>query len=250
MRVPYIAGNWKMHKTIGESTAIAAELVHVLKNSKPKIMIAPAFTSLSAVSDIVTDTNILLGAQNISFEEEGAHTGETSIIMLKDIGVSVVILGHSERRIIYGENDEIINKKVHLSLKYDMDIILCVGETLEEREGGKVKSIVRGQLQNCLRDCNINDLNKITIAYEPVWAIGTGKTSTPEDADEVHKFIRITLTELYSEETADKMIIQYGGSVKPENIKSLMAKNNIDGALVGGASLKAETFAPIVEYNK
>lgn len=181
---------------------------------------------------------------------EGAHTGEISVIMLKDIGVRVVILGHSERRLIYKEDDALINEKVKLALEHGMEIILCVGETLEQREQNKHEAIVEEQVRKGLKDIGESDLKSITIAYEPVWAIGTGKTATPEDADSMHAFIRKTLEQLYSKQAAEHMIIQYGGSVKPNNIKALMAKENIDGALVGGASLKTATFVPIALYDK
>jgi triosephosphate isomerase len=192
----------------------------------------------------------MLGAQNMSSEEEGAHTGEISVHMLKDCGVSAVILGHSERRLVYNESDEFINKKLHLALNKGLEVILCVGETLEERDAGKAEHVVETQLKGSLAGIGEKDLGGITIAYEPVWAIGTGKTATPEDADAMHSSVRRLLSKMYSEAAAKDMVIQYGGSVKPKNIDSLMAKENIDGALVGGASLTAENFLPIVRYNQ
>jgi triosephosphate isomerase len=248
MRNYFIAGNWKMHKTVSESVALAKELKAKLAGSKEKIMIAPAFTALSAVSEVVKGSNILLGAQNMGPEEQGAHTGEVSVLMLEDIGVKVVILGHSERRHTYLESDELVNKKVLLALKHGLEVVLCVGETLEEREGGKLEAVVGTQVKKGLAGVAASELSKITIAYEPVWAIGTGKTATPEDADSVHAYIRKVFAGLYGEAAAKSLCIQYGGSVKAENAAQLMAKANIDGALVGGASLKVEAFAPIVNF--
>ncbi len=249
-RINYIAGNWKMHKTRSEARELAESLKNQLAECRNKLMVAPPFTSLETVSEVIQGSNILLGAQNMAAEESGAHTGEVSVLMLKDIGVSVVILGHSERRHTYGETDELINKKVKLALSHGLSVVLCVGETLEERENGKVEAVVGNQLENGLKDVSEQEMESITIAYEPVWAIGTGKTATPDDADSVHAFIRKKLTGQFSENTSVKTVIQYGGSVKPDNVKDLMAKENIDGALVGGASLKAETFVPIAAFNE
>ncbi len=245
MRSYFIAGNWKMHKTVAESVALAVDLKAKLAGCKEKVMIAPAFTALSEVAKVLVGSNILLGAQNMGPEEQGAHTGEVSVLMLKDIGVKVVILGHSERRHIYLESDALINKKVNLALAHGLEVILCVGETLEERESGKLETVLSTQLREGLKGVAAESLDKVTIAYEPVWAIGTGKTATPEDADSVHAYCRKVLASLYGEAKAKTMIIQYGGSVKADNAASLMAKPNIDGALVGGASLKVESFAPI-----
>ena len=250
MRKPYLAGNWKMHKTRQEAVDTAKEIVQGAKDTDRKVMIAPPFTALSDVGKALEGSNVMLGAQNMSSEEEGAHTGEISIQMLKDCGVSAVILGHSERRLVYNESDEFINKKVHLALNMGLEVILCVGETLEERDAGKAEQVVEQQLKGSLAGIGEKDLGGITIAYEPVWAIGTGKTATPEDADAMHSSVRRLLSEMYSESAAKDMVIQYGGSVKPKNIDSLMAKENIDGALVGGASLTAENFLPIVRYNQ
>jgi triosephosphate isomerase len=205
---------------------------------------------LETVSNAVQGTELILGAQNMSNAESGAHTGEISPLMLKDLGVEAVILGHSERRSIYGETNEIVNTKIHLALKHNLDVIFCVGETLEERESGIAEKVVKEQVLEGLKEISEKQLESITIAYEPVWAIGTGKTASPEDADDIHSVIRKKIEELYSKEAADQLIIQYGGSVKPSNVKELMGKANIDGALVGGAALKAETFIPIMEYNK
>lgn len=248
MRNKYIAGNWKMNNIRSESVSLAEELVKKVRDSQIKIMIAPSFTCLDAVSKITENSNILLGAQNMSSEESGAHTGEVSVIMLKDLGVDVVILGHSERRLVYGESDEFINNKVHLALKHDLGVILCVGETLEQREAEQAESVVKEQLEKGLKGLAGSQLASITLAYEPVWAIGTGKTATPQDADAIHKVIREKVTSLFSSDAADNIIIQYGGSVKPENASDLLNMENIDGALVGGASLEAESFTAIINY--
>ncbi|MCX7026263.1 MAG: triose-phosphate isomerase [Spirochaetes bacterium] len=248
MRLYYIAGNWKMHKTVNESVALARELAARLSCCKEKVMIAPAFTALSEVAKVIEGTNILLGAQNMGPEEQGAHTGEVSVLMLKDLGVKVVILGHSERRHTYLESDALINRKVRLALAQSLEVILCVGETLEEREGGRLEKVIDTQLCEGLAGVDGAALDRVTIAYEPVWAIGTGKTATPEDADAVHAYCRKVVAALYGEQKAKAMIIQYGGSVKADNAAALMAKPNIDGALVGGASLKAESFVPIAMF--
>ncbi|TFG60110.1 MAG: triose-phosphate isomerase [Spirochaetales bacterium] len=250
MRQPYIAGNWKMHKTIAETLSTIMALRKDLDKSGHKVMIAPPFTSLQAAAEALKGSSILLGAQNMAAEEQGAHTGEISVLMLKDAGAGVVILGHSERRSLYKEEDSLINKKVLLALKHALPVILCVGETLTQREQGQVEKVVGEQVEKGLAQVGAENLKMVTIAYEPVWAIGTGKNATPEDADAVHAFIRGLVGKLYSKQAAEDLIIQYGGSVKPDNVKALMSMPNIDGALVGGASLKPETFVPIVEFNK
>jgi triosephosphate isomerase len=248
MRNYFIAGNWKMHKTVAESVALAKELKDKLADCGEKMLVAPAFTSLAVVAEVLKGSNIMLGAQNMGPEEQGAHTGEVSVLMLKDLGVKAVILGHSERRHSYLENDALINKKVLLALRHGIEPILCVGETLEEREAGRLEAVIGTQVREGLKGVDAAALKNVTIAYEPVWAIGTGKTATPEDADAVHAFIRKVLAGLYGQAAAKEICIQYGGSVKPDNAAQLMAKPNIDGALVGGASLKAETFAPIARF--
>lgn len=250
MRRAFIAGNWKMNKTATEGVELAKELVEAVAGCNARVLVAPPFTTIPAVKEVVAGTNILLGAQNMSDNESGAHTGEVSPLMLKDLGVDVVILGHSERRAIYGENDAFINRKVKLALTHGFEVILCVGETLEEREAGEAEAVCKTQLLGGLEGLSKEDLEKVTIAYEPVWAIGTGKTATPEDADAIHAYIREEVEKLFDKDAADKVIIQYGGSVKPGNVKDLMAKENIDGALVGGASLKSELFVPIVTFDK
>ncbi len=245
MRQYFIAGNWKMHKTVPEAQALAQELVKNLKDGPNKYMIAPSFTSLDAVSKIVKGTNILLGAQNMSTDEQGAHTGEVSVLQLKDLGVQVVILGHSERRHIYKEDDAMINKKVKLALAHGLEVILCIGELLEEREAGKAEAVCEEQTRKGLEGVSAEQLKKVTIAYEPVWAIGTGKVATPEDAEAIHAYVRKIIADMYGKDAADKIIIQYGGSMKAENCEGLLAKPDIDGGLIGGAALKAETFTPI-----
>jgi triosephosphate isomerase len=248
MRNYYIAGNWKMNKTPSEAVSLAQALVKELKDCKEKILIAPAFTALDAVSKVVKGTNIRLGAQNMGQEESGAFTGEVSVLMLKEVGVQTVILGHSERRAIYKEDDALVNKKLHLALKHGLEVILCVGETLEEREAGKLEKVLSTQVTEGFKGVDAARLQDIVVAYEPVWAIGTGKTATPEDADSAHAYIRKVLAGLYGEAASKAMCIQYGGSVKADNAAALMAKPNIDGALVGGASLKVDAFAPIAKF--
>jgi triosephosphate isomerase len=248
MRKYYIAGNWKMHKTRAEAADLATALVKELKNGPHKYLVAPSFTALETVGKIVAGSNILLGAQNMAAEEQGAHTGETSVLQLKDLGVKVVILGHSERRHVYKEDDALINKKVKLALQHGLDVILCVGELLSEREAGKAEAVCEIQTTKGLEGVAAADLPRVTIAYEPVWAIGTGKTATPEDADAIHAYVRKVVAKLYGEAAAKAVCIQYGGSVKADNAALLMAKPNIDGALVGGAALKAESFVPIAKF--
>lgn len=249
-RKTYIAGNWKMHNTVSESRELAQSLKTELAGASSKLMIAPPFTALQAVSEVVADSNIRLGAQNMAPEESGAHTGEISVVMLADLGIETVILGHSERRHVYGESDELVNQKVRLALSHGMEVILCIGETLEQREADKAESVVQEQLAKGLDGVGEAQLEQVVIAYEPVWAIGTGRTATPEDADAIHQVIRNRFSTMYSAKAAENMIIQYGGSVKPNNISGLMAKANIDGALVGGASLKTETFVPIAAFDR
>ena len=237
-----------MHKTIGEACDLAASLADNLRNCSHTIMVAPPFTALSAVKETVKGSPILVGAQNMCSVESGAHTGEVSVLMLKDLGVDVVILGHSERRHVYGETDALINEKVKLALSHELDIILCVGELIEEREAGKAEVVVERQLHEGLSGVSESLLKSVVIAYEPVWAIGTGKTATPEDANSMHAYIRKVLSGLYSRNAGEDMVIQYGGSVKPANIKSLMTMPDLDGALVGGASLDTESFTAIARF--
>jgi len=250
MRRKFMAGNWKMHKTIAEASAYARELVDKLKGESARIMIAPPFTALAAVGAVVKGSNVQLGAQNCAPELSGAHTGEVSLSMLKECGVGIVILGHSERRHVYLEPDELINRKVKLALSEGFDVILCVGETEAERERGVTEKVVKQQVNAGLADVTAGDMKRVVIAYEPVWAIGTGKNATPQDANAVHVIIRRLVAELFDPDVAEGLIIQYGGSVKPGNVKELMAEENIDGALVGGASLTADQFVPIVQAGR
>ncbi len=244
-----IVGNWKMNKTVKEAINLVTSLKKKIKDVKDtEIVVCPPFTVLCEVSDIVKNSNIGLGAQNVFYEDKGAYTGEVSAEMLKDVGCSCVIIGHSERRQYFNESDEIINKKLKKSLERGLKVIVCVGENLEEREKGGYRSVVEKQVRRCLKGVKKEDMTNIIVAYEPVWAIGTGKTATPNEAQEMHSFIRSLLAMIFNEETAKNVKIVYGGSVKPANIKDLMMQKDIDGALVGGASLDAEQFIKIVKY--
>jgi triosephosphate isomerase len=250
MRRPIIAGNWKMNKTIGE----AVELVKALKAkvadvTDVEVIVAPTFTALSAVADIIKGSNIKLSAQDMHWEKNGAFTGEISPLMLKDVGCQYVIIGHSERRMYFGETNETVNKKVKAAHEYSLKPIMCVGEKLEEREAGIMKDVVKDHVVNGLAGLTEEQALATVIAYEPVWAIGTGKTATPEQAQEVHQFIRELLADMYSPVVADVVLIQYGGSAKPDNIAQLMSQPDIDGGLIGGASLDPESFTKIVKFN-
>jgi triosephosphate isomerase len=246
MRQLYIAGNWKMNLVPSQAAKYASELAAAAKDAKVKVMIAPTYVCLPAVVEAVKGSNIIVAAQNVNDHENGAYTGEISCDMLKDIGVKTVILGHSERRQYYGETNEFINKKVLFALQNGMDIDLCVGETLEEREGGRLEQVLADQINIGLDGVTEEQMAHVTIAYEPVWAIGTGKTATPADANSAHEYIRGLIAKKFGKAVAEKQIIQYGGSVKPSNVKELMACEHIDGALVGGASLTLEQFLPII----
>jgi len=247
MRKPFVAGNWKMNTSAAEAEVLVKVLKPLIADvDNVDMAVAPPFVYLHKVIYTAKGSGILVGAQNCYFESNGAFTGEIAPEMLKDVGCDFVILGHSERRHVLGETDEMIHLKVKKSLKADLDVILCVGELLEEREAGKTESVVERQLASGLNDISTESMAKITIAYEPVWAIGTGKTASPEQAQEVHRFIRSWLTNKYGSDAAGRIRIQYGGSVKPDNAGELMAQPDIDGALVGGASLKAESFAGII----
>ncbi|MEI0604068.1 triose-phosphate isomerase [Brachyspira alvinipulli] len=244
-----IAGNWKMNNSNKEALELVNQLKNLVKDVKDRdIMIAPTFTCLSDVNNAVKGTNIKLGAQNLYFEEKGAFTGQISADMLLAVGCEYVIIGHSECRDIFGEKDELINKKVKRALDKNLIPVLCVGEHLEEREKGITANVVSGQTKAAFNGLTEAEAKKVVIAYEPVWAIGTGKTATPQDADDVHKTIRETLKSLYNDSVADGMIILYGGSVNEKNADDLLNMPNIDGALVGGASLVADKFARIVNY--
>ncbi len=252
MRKPVIAGNWKMFKTSSESVTTAVSLKPLVANANHcEVVIAPVFTSLKSVSDRVEGSNIQVAAQDVSDQlKHGAHTGEICGDMLRDAGCSHVIIGHSERRAMYGDTDEFINRKLRAALHFGLTPILCCGETLAERDAGHAEKVVNDQLQADLSGLAADEVAKIIVAYEPVWAIGTGRTATPEQAQQMHAYIRGWLTEQFSAAISGGLRILYGGSVKPENIAELMGCADIDGALVGGASLEAESFARIVHYNR
>ena len=248
MRRPIIAGNWKMNKTLEEAVSVAVGLKRKFYTfSDADIVICPPFTALSRVQDTIVDSSLMLGAQDMYWEQKGAFTGEISPNMLKDIGCRYIIAGHSERRHIFGETDEEVNKKVRVILKHGMTPIMCIGEKLEEKDHGMTLEVLEKQLLGGLKDMTKDEVKRTIIAYEPVWAIGTGRTATPREAQEVHKFIRKYIERTYSKQTSSKIRIQYGGSVKPDNIGQLMVQEDIDGALVGGASLDVNTFAQIVK---
>ncbi len=249
MRRPIIGGNWKLNRgDPAEAREMLEKLIPLVKDiNSVDIVIAAPFTALATAISITKDSNVMIGAQNMYFEEKGAYTGEISPSFLKAIGCDHVILGHSERRDIFKETDEMINKKLKKALSIGLKPIVCIGEHLEEREAGKTKDIIRYQMTETFKDLSKEEMVKVVIAYEPIWAIGTGKTATPEQAEEVHVFIRGLLAENYDKETADSIRIQYGGSMKPGNAEDLLTQENIDGGLVGGASLHAESLSDIVK---
>ncbi len=249
MRKPIIGGNWKMNRGIPkEAIEMLDNLIPLVKDFKSvDIVIGAPFTVLTTMYEILKDTNIKLGAQNMYFQEKGAYTGEISPIFLKSIGVEYVILGHSERRDIFNESDELINKKLKMALSIGLTPIVCIGEHLEEREGEKTTQIIEYQINETFKNLTKEDMLNLIIAYEPIWAIGTGMTATPEQAEEIHVFIRELLTRKFDEETANSIRIQYGGSIKPDNAENLFNKKNIDGGLVGGASLQADSLFRIIE---
>lgn len=249
IRIPLIAGNWKMYKTTAEARAFAEEFSKMYRDTDVRAAICAPFTQLTALKEAFAGTNVKVGAQNIHFEDEGAFTGEISVGMLNEIGVDYCIIGHSERREYFAETDETVNLKLKkLFSSSDIIPILCVGENLDEREAGNAFDVVEGQLKSDLDGIDRGDVSKIVIAYEPIWAIGTGKTATPEQAGEMCAHIRSIIERLYDEDTCDSVIIQYGGSVKPENASEIMNMDEIDGALVGGASLDASKFIKIVNF--
>lgn len=247
MRTPIIAGNWKMNKNMEESIELIKDIKkHKLEENVEKVVCVP-FTDLNVVKGELEGTDIKLGAQNMHFEESGAYTGEISPTMLQEIGVEYVVLGHSERRQMFNETDETVNKKVEAAVKHGIKPIVCVGETLEQKEAGKEKEIVKGQIEGALEGLSGEDIKDLVVAYEPIWAIGTGKTASAEDAESMCGFIRSIINDLYGD-LSESLRIQYGGSVKPANVKELMEKTEIDGALVGGASLKAEDFVKLINF--
>lgn len=248
MRIPFIAGNWKMFKTKAEAKKFAEEFKELYKGTDVQTAICAPYTNLETLVDIFKDTDIKVGAQNVHFADEGAYTGEISVSMLEEIGVDFCIVGHSERRQYFGETDETVNLKLKKLFEGTIRPIMCVGESLEERDADKAFDVVKGQLEKGLDGIGSDDISKLVIAYEPIWAIGTGRTATPEQAEEMCAFIRNAVIDLYGEETADEVVIQYGGSVKPANATEIMNMDEIDGALVGGASLKAKDFMDIIDF--
>lgn len=248
MRLPIIAGNWKMHMSIAESKAFVEAVVNEIAGTDVEPVICAPFTMLKDLKEATKGTNIRIGAQNMHFEEKGAFTGEISPLMLAELGVDYVIIGHSERRQYFAETDETVNKKVKKALEHGIMPIMCVGETLEEREGGLTKEVVGRQIKADLAGIIGSEMPKVVIAYEPIWAIGTGRTASAEDANDVIAFIRETLAALYDDEISERIRIQYGGSVKPDNVEEIMNQSDIDGALVGGASLKPADFIALVNF--
>ena len=248
MRKPIIAGNWKMNNNIEESLKLVEEIKAISLNKDVEAVLCVPFTDLKDVKKAIKNTGIKLAAQNMHWEENGAYTGEISPSMLNELGVDYVLIGHSERRQYFNETDETVNKKVLSALAHNMFPIICVGETLEERESNREKQIVKYQVTGALKDVDKNAIDKIVIAYEPIWAIGTGKTASSDQANEIIAFIREIIGDIYSETEKQIIRIQYGGSVKPDNVAELMGKSDIDGALVGGASLKAEDFAKLINF--
>jgi len=249
MRTPMISGNWKLHKTLAESVNLVTELKPaVAANQTVEIVVAPVYTSLNQVGEALSGSNIKLAAQNCYSEPQGAFTGEVSPQLLQDVGCSYVIIGHSERRQLFAETDELINQKARAATEAGLGVILCVGETLEERETDRMLDVLRRQVRFGLKNLPAAQMADLVIAYEPVWAIGTGKTASDQQAQEAHAFIRALLAEYYDKQIAAATRILYGGSVKPDNVDGLMAQPDVDGALVGGASLKAGDFARIVNF--
>jgi len=248
MRKPFVAGNWKMNLDHKGGVALAAALKgQVGRVDEVTMAVCPPFVYLKAVADALAGSNIAVGAQNMYVEPKGAYTGEVGGPMLLDVGCTYVILGHSERRHVIGEQDEFINTKVRRALEFGLKPILCVGEKIEQRQADQTEQVVSTQVRRGLQGVGAEQMGDVTLAYEPVWAIGTGLNATPQQAEEVHAMIRALVGELYDGEVAENLVIQYGGSVKPDNTTDLMAMPNVDGALVGGASLKAEQFVPIIE---
>jgi triosephosphate isomerase (TIM) len=249
MRKKVIAGNWKMNNDLTESQNLITKLISGLSNQKLNcdVIICPPYTSLSEAGTLIKNTPVKLGAQNMFFEDNGAYTGEISAQMLKSVGCEYVIIGHSERRTIFKETNEMINKKIKKALEHGLKVIFCVGEKLEEREKSTTMQVIRSQVENGLKDISEESMAEIIVAYEPVWAIGTGRNATPQQAQEVHKFIRDFIANKFSSKTAGDLTIQYGGSVKADNASELLSQTDVDGALVGGACLKADSFIAIIK---
>ncbi|MEY4167522.1 MAG: hypothetical protein RIR52_1346 [Acidobacteriota bacterium] len=252
MRKPVIAGNWKMFKLVGDAVATITALKPLVSNaSQVEIVVAPPYTALKSVADRLEGSNIHVAAQDISTEiKHGAHTGEVCGDMLRDAGCTHVIIGHSERRSMYGDSNTVVNRKIRSALNFGLVPIVCVGETLDERDSGRQNEVVGSQLNESLSGLTTDEMLRTIIAYEPVWAIGTGRTATPVQAQEIHRYIREWLSTRFDKTTADVTRILYGGSVKPDNIADLMREPDIDGALVGGASLEADSFAKLVNYDR
>lgn len=249
-RKPIIAGNWKMNNTIAQTEALLTDLKPLVVDADCEVVVCAPFTSLAKAIELTKNSNIAVGAENVHWAEKGAFTGEISAEMLTELGVKYVIIGHSERRQYFNETDETVNKRVKAALAAGLKPIICIGETLAEREGGKVEEVLVSQTKGAFADIDVKELKNIVIAYEPVWAIGTGKTATAQQANDTIKIVRDTIVKLYGKAEADKMRIQYGGSMNPKNAKELMAMEEIDGGLIGGASLKALDFSQVVKYNK
>lgn len=250
MRKPIIAGNWKMNMTPSEAKALVNELIPRVKDASCEVVLCPPYVDLALVAELTRGTNIHVGAQNIHWAQKGAFTGEISAAMLKEVGADYAIIGHSERRQYFGETDETVNQRAKAALAAGITPIICVGESLEQREAGETDALVSGQVQAGLAGIDAEQVAGVVIAYEPIWAIGTGRTATDEQANETIATIRKTLSSMYGQAVADKVRIQYGGSMNPKNVKGLMAQSEIDGGLIGGASLKAEDFAAVVNYDK
>ena len=248
-RIPLIAGNWKMHTTLVDACKLAADVAKAAAHASGReVMLSPPFTVLSEVSHVIRDSSIVLAGQNVCWEAQGAFTGEISPVMLKDAGASAAIVGHSERRQLFGEDDALINKRVKGGLGHDLLVILCIGETLEEREKGNTFSVLEKQIRGGLENVSAGEMDKVVVAYEPVWAIGTGETASKEQAQDAHAFVRGLTEKLFEKGVAERLRILYGGSVKPGNVDELMAQPDIDGALVGGAALDAGSFGRIINF--
>jgi triosephosphate isomerase (TIM) len=248
-RIPIIAGNWKMHTTIATATSLARKVAEAAADrGERQVMLAPPFTALAAVAEAIRDSGLILAAQNLCWAPQGAFTGEISPLMLKEVGGSMAILGHSERRQLFGETDELINRRVTGALAHDITPILCLGEQLADREAGRTMAILERQLRLGLKEITLSDPSRLVIAYEPVWAIGTGRTASAAQAQEAHAFIRRQLGGLFEKNIASQIRILYGGSVNPDNIDTLMSQEDIDGALVGGAALQPDSFSRIIHF--
>jgi triosephosphate isomerase len=248
-RTPIIAGNWKMHNTIVEAEALVSALAKAGNKNHAEIILAPSYTALAVTAHVAKGTELQIAAQDVHWEDKGAFTSAVSPVQAKDAGATLTLIGHSERRSVFGDTDEILNKKVAAAMRHGLKVIFCVGETLAEREAGKTLEVIENQLKNGLAGFSAEQLKGIIIAYEPVWAIGTGKTATPDQAQEVHAAIRAYLAKTYGDAFAQETRILYGGSVKDSNVDEIMAKPDVDGALVGGQSLIAEKFARIINFN-